>query len=143
VGWRRRTGALLALLLGVLLGTTGPAAAAFSATRPLAAVTVSTVVVQAPPAVTAQEASCSQARFMSVRVSWTPSSSPGVSGYAVKAFRSDGQISTVARTDASGTSAAVTVDKMSSGSTTVSFGVVTETGYGWTAESARSAQATC
>jgi hypothetical protein len=66
-----------------------------------------------------------------------------VSGYTVKAFRSDGQVAVVAQTGATTTTADTTVDKLSTGSTSVTFTVTTLTSYGWAAESARSGQMTC
>jgi hypothetical protein len=80
---------------------------------------------------------------MSVAVSWDDSTSPTVSGYAVKAYRSDGQVTTVAQFVDTTTTADTTVDKLSSGSTSVTFTVTTLTSYGWTAESSRSGQMTC
>lgn len=139
----RRTLALLTLTVAVVLAVTAPASANFSLTRFLASTTISTGSVDAPSGVNAVLASCSNGRWMSVTVSWSPSASPGVTGYAVTAYRSDGQVTTVAQTDAATTTANTTVDKLSAGSTSVAFTVTTLTSYGWTAESARSGQMTC
>jgi hypothetical protein len=104
---------------------------------------VTTAVVQSPTNVKAELASCSNARWMSVTVSWQPSSSARVSGYQVKAYRNDGQVTTVGQIDGAATSANTTVDKLGAGSTSVTFTVTTLTDYGWTAESTQSAQMTC
>ena len=134
---------LVSVAAAVFLVVSTPAMANFGATRSLAPVTVSTATVQSPTDVNAVLASCSNGRWMSVRVSWSPSTSARISSYLVKAYRNDGQVSTVAQTSATTTSADTTVDKLSAGSTSATFTVTTLTDYGWTAESARSAQMTC
>lgn len=139
----RRILALVAVAAAVVVGTNAPALASFGKMRALPTTTVSTATVVAPTGVTALLASCSNARWMSVTVSWDPSTSPKVSGYTVKAFRSDGQVAVVAQTGATATTADTTVDKLSTGSTSVTFTVTTLTSYGWAAESARSGQMTC
>jgi hypothetical protein len=139
----RRTIAFIALLAAVVLTTSAPAAASFSKSRALPTTTISTATVAAPTNVNALLASCSNGRWMSVTVSWDRTTSPRVSGYAVKAYRSDGQVTTVAQVGDTTTTADTTVDKLSSGSTSVTFTVTTLTSYGWTAESSRSGQMTC
>ncbi|MGZ4537540.1 MAG: hypothetical protein ACXVX8_04880 [Blastococcus sp.] len=139
----RRILALVTLSAAVILAGAAPAVATFSKSRALPSMTVSTGTVTAPSTVTALLASCSNARWMSVTVSWDASASRGVSGYTVRAYRSDGQVTIVAQTDATTTTADTTVDKLSIGSTSVTFAVTTLTSYGWTAESPRSGQMTC
>jgi hypothetical protein len=139
----RRTLAVVTLTIAAILATTAPAVASFGKARALPTMTISTGTVTAPANVSALLASCSNGRWMSVTVSWDPSASPKVSGYTVKAYRSDGQVSTVAQTNATTTTADTTVDKLSAGSTSVTFTVTTLTSYGWTAESSRSGQMTC
>jgi hypothetical protein len=141
---RRVRGQLLVVLLGVLgaLLVAAPASATFAASRSLPTMSVSTASVQAPVNVSAQLGSCSNGRWMSVTVTWDPSTSARISGYTVKAYRNDGTTSTVATTDSSTTSVLTTVDKLSTGSTTVTFAVVAEVS-GWTAESLPSGPLTC
>jgi hypothetical protein len=135
------TGAL-ALLLGLLLppAAAGASWAASTAVRP---VSIATGSVVPPSNVAAVLGSCSNGRWMSVTVSWAASTTAGVSGCSVLAHRSDGSTTTAVTTSASTTSAGTTVDKLSSGSTTVVFTVVTQTRYGWTAESPSSGPVTC
>jgi uncharacterized protein (DUF58 family) len=131
----------LAVALSLVMST--PATAKFAVTRGLPSLVVATAVVQSPTNVKAELASCSNARWMSVTVSWQPSTSARVSGYLVKAYRNDGQVATVGQTDGAATSANTTVDKLAAGSTSVTFTVTTLSDYGWTAESTQSAQMTC
>jgi len=104
---------------------------------------VSPGTVEPPTNVAAVLGSCSNARWMSVTVSWTASPSRGVSGYLIVAFRNDGSVLLVAQAAATDTSVNTTVDKLASGSTTVTFTVTTQTTYGWTAESVRTGSLTC
>ena len=133
----------LAAVLALVVPMAAPASASFAVARTLPTMTVSTGVVAPPTNVAAVLGSCSNGRWMSVTVSWTASSSPGISGYRVDAHRNDGSTITVAQTAATTTSANTTVDKLSSGSTTVAFTVATLTTYGWTADSLSSGQLTC
>jgi hypothetical protein len=138
---RRLTVALVGIL-GVLFLAPLPASATFAASRPLPEMSVATATVQPPMNVSAQLGSCSNGRWMSVTVTWDPSSSSRISGYTVRAYRSDGQASIVATTDSSTTSVTTTVDKLSTGSTTVTFTVTAQVS-GWTAESLPSGPLTC
>jgi hypothetical protein len=79
---------------------------------------------------------------MTVTVSWSPSTFSRVTGYVIKAYRSDGQVMTVGQTSAASTSAQVNMDKFDTGLTSAAF-TVTATLLGWTAESAASATITC
>ena len=139
----RRTLALVTLAAAVLLATSAPAVATFSRSRALPTTTISTGTVAEPTNVTALLGSCSNGRWMSVKVSWNPSTSPKVIGYAVKAYRSDGQVTTAAQTDGATTTADTTVDKLSAGSTSVTFTVTTLTSYGWSTQSALTGYVTC
>ena len=131
----------VAVVLAVLLAFAGPAAATFAVTEALPSMTVSTETVAPPTDVTAVVGSCSNGRWRSITVSWNPSASRGVSGYRVDAHRDDGSTVTVEETSA--TSTTTTLDKLSPGSTTVTFTVRTLTTYGWTAESAPTGSLTC
>lgn len=134
---------LISLTVAISLVMSTPATATFAVTRGLPSLALTTAVVQPPTNVAGVLASCSNGRWMSVTVSWELSTSARVSGYVVKAYRNDGQVSTVAQTNGSATSANTTVDKLGAGSTSVTFTVTTQTAYGWTAESTQSAQMTC
>jgi hypothetical protein len=131
------------LALAILSGPCLPAWATFSASAPLPQTRISTATIEAPTNVAALLNSCSNARWMSVTVSWTPSPTSRISGYSITAYRSGGSVTTVAQTDAATTSATVTVDKLSTGATTVVFTVTTMTAAGWTAESAQSGPLAC
>ena len=134
---------LISFAVAISLIMSTPATATFAVTRSVPSLVVTTAVVQPPTNVAAVLASCSNGRWMSVTVSWQPSTSARVSGYVVKAYRNDGQVTTVGQTDGAATSANTTVDKLGAGSTSVTFSVTTLTDYGWTAESTQSAQMTC
>lgn len=144
VGRRRRVAVLAVLslfLVGVLPAVS--ADAAFSVSRPLTSMKVSTLTVSPATNVSAGLASCSNNRWIAITVSWSASRTAGVTGYLVNAHRNDGSTMTVAQTSADTTTADTTVDKLSTGATTVTFTVITQTSYGWTAESASSGPATC
>ena len=131
------------LALAVVLGLRLPAEAGFASSAPLPQTTLWTATIAPPTNIAALLNSCSNARWMSVTVSWTASPSSRVSGYSINAYRSDGSVTTVAQTDAATTAATVTVDKLSTGATTVVFTVTTMTDVGWTAESVRSGPLSC
>lgn len=137
--------ALLSFLMLLLVGLLPvvSADAAYTTSRALPSMGVTTGTVHPATNVSAVLSSCSNARWMAITVTWTRSSTPGVTGYLVDAHRADGSTTTVARASADVTSAGTTVDKLSSGATTVTFTVVAQTSYGWTAESATSGPLTC
>lgn len=142
---RRRRYALLCFLMLLLVGVLPAvsADAAFSRSRALPSTSITTQTVLPATNVSAVLSSCSNNRWMAITVSWTGSPTDGVTGYLVNAHRNDGSTMTVAQTPAGTTSANTTVDKLSSGATTVTFTIVTQTSYGWTAESASSGSLTC
>ena len=142
---RRGRVALLAFLVLLLAGLLPvvSADAAFSTNRALPSMSITTGTVTPATSVSAAVSSCANKRWMDVTVSWIASPTVGVTGYLVYAHYSDGSTTTVAQTSAGTTSVATTVDKFSSGATTVTFTVVTQTSYGWTAESAPSGPLTC
>lgn len=137
--------ALLPLLMLLLSGVLPlvSADAAFSTSRALPSTSITTRTVVPATNVSAVLSSCSNTRWMNITVSWTGSPTAGVTGYLVNAHRNDGSTMTVAQTPADTTSASTTVDKLSSGATTVTFTVITQTSYGWTSESASSGSLTC
>lgn len=135
---RRRAVATALLALVMLIGLGVPAEAAFSRQRALPTTSIATATMAPPTAVTARAASCSSGRWMTVTVSWSPSTSSRVTGYVITAYRSDGQVVTVGQTSGDSTSAQISVDKLDTGMASAAF-TVTATLLGWTAESAASA----
>ena len=130
------------IALTIVIGIGAPAQATFSEQRALPQTSIVTATMTPPSNVGAQLASCSNGRWMTVTVSWSPSTFSRVTGYVVKAYRSDGQIITVGQTNAATTTAQVTMDKFDTGLTSAAF-TVTATLAAWTAESAVSATITC
>ncbi|MCF6508688.1 hypothetical protein E9549_14930 [Blastococcus sp. MG754426] len=133
----RRALAVTGLAAALVAGTAVPAAAGFDGTASVPT-TISTEVVQPPTAVSTAGSWCFL-RF-GVRISWSPSSSPDVSGYVVTARRSNGTTFVVGRTGARGTSVSETY--WASGQS-YTFTVTAETPYGWTATSAPTAAVSC
>lgn len=138
----RRTAWTAVIALIIVIGLGVPAQAAFSARISLAPTSISTATMTPPSDVNAQLAACNNGRWMTVTVSWTPSTFARVTGYTIKAYRSDGHIAIVGRTDASGTSAQINMDKFNTGLTSAVF-TVSATLANWSAESAESASITC
>jgi hypothetical protein len=138
----RRTVSTALIALAIVIGLGVPAQAAFAKQRALPTTSIATATLAPPTAVTALLSSCSNARWMTVTVSWSPSTFSRVTGYVIKAYRSDGQVMTVGQTGAGGTSTQVSMDKFDTGLTSAAF-TVTATLLGWTAESAASATITC
>jgi hypothetical protein len=132
---------VLLLLVGLLPVVS--ADAAFKKSRSLPSMGIATRTVQPVTDVAAVLSSCSNTRWMNITVSWTGSPTAGVTGCLVNAHRNDGSTMTVAQTSAGTTNPSTTVDKLSSGATIVTFTVIAQTGYGWTAESASSGSLTC
>lgn len=137
---RIRTVVLGALVAGVstLLGVT-PASAAFSATATVAPMGIGTVSVQAPGAVTGT-VTCGRTTS-SLALSWTASSTPGVTGYVVRVVFSDGYVQTMPTQTA--TTWTGSVDTYYLTTTTVHMTVTAQTGYGWTKDSLPSAELSC
>jgi len=138
----RRTAGTTLVALTIVIGLGVPAQATFARQRALPQTSVVTATVAPPTNVAAQVASCSNSRWMTVTVSWSPSTSSRVTGYVIKAYRGDGQVTTVGQTDAVTSSTQVSMDKFNTGLTSAAF-TVTATLAGWTAESASSATITC
>lgn len=138
----RRTLVVLVTAVALGLGLAGTASATWNATTTRSTMGVSTATLAAPTNPAAQLTSCNNGRWMNVSVSWTASTSSRVTGYTVKAYRSDGTVSTVATVGAGTTQASTTVDKLASGTTTAVF-TVTATIASWTAESVKSGAITC
>jgi len=137
-----RTVATALIVLAIVTGLGVPAQATFADQLALPQTSIATATMTPPTAVTALLASCSNGRWMTVTVSWSPSTFSRVTGYVIKAYRSDGQVMTVGQTGAGSTSAQVSMDKFDTGLTSAAF-TVTATLQAWTAESAASATITC
>jgi hypothetical protein len=137
-----RTVATALIALAIVIGFGMPAQATFAKQRALAPMSIATATMTPPTGVTALLSSCSNGRWMTVTVSWSPSTFTRVTGYVIKAYRSDGQVMTVGQTGAGSTSAQVNMDKFDTGLTSAAF-TVTATLQAWTAESAASATVTC
>ncbi|NYJ05072.1 hypothetical protein [Petropleomorpha daqingensis] len=134
--------AVLVLVLAVSTVLAGGLAAEASFSESVGGSTsITTNAITAPTGVTAVKNSCSNARWIDVTISWQPSPSARINGYAVTAYRSDGQVTMVGTTGTGSTALRTTVDKLTGASTV--FTVTTTTSYGWTAESLSSASITC
>jgi hypothetical protein len=129
----RRVAAVLALALTVVVGSSLPAAATFSDKAVLTTTSASTLTVDAPGAVTGKLTCGSSNSTMGV--TWTPSTSRGVSGYLVTVTFSDGyeQVTEVPGASTSSWSRSITTYNVTVFS--VRYSVTTLTTYGWFTQS--------
>ena len=148
------TGVRGALVVGglsvtVLSGATLPAWAGF-ADRVAVSATVATATVAAPADVTVDDhcESVLDAILLTLidtyhaTVSWTASTSRGVTGYVVRAHFADGSTLEMGQTEAATTSVSFSTDQSwLDGQPRLT--VTTLTGYGWTAASPQTAVLTC
>jgi hypothetical protein len=149
---------LFLVVVAVLLGAMGPASADFADSVGLPTTTVATGTVAAPSSVTVDD-SCwtstsgywdplgrwgtTHSYNYAATVTWPASTTtPGVTGCRVTAYLDNGTAAVMAETDAATTSFSATVDQYYL-QFQPQLSIVTLTGYGWTAESARSAVLTC
>ena len=135
----RRLLVLLALVPAVILGASLPAMASFSAGTAPVTTTINTNVV-APPTKVVGKLACAATSTMSA--TWTKSTSARVSGYLVSVYFSDGFIQTVPLA-ATATSWSATIDQYYVTAYSVQYTVTTQTDYGWTKESPRTAAFQC
>jgi hypothetical protein len=137
---RLRTPVLVGLATGLfaLLGVT-PANATFSTRASVTPMSVGTATVQAPGAVKGT-VTCGRSTS-TLNLSWTASSTPGVTGYVVRIDFSDGYAQTLPAQTA--TTWSGSVDTYYVTATTLHMTVTTQTGYGWTRESLPSAELSC
>jgi hypothetical protein len=135
----RRLLVLLALVPAVILGASLPAMASFSAGTAPVTTTINTTVV-APPTNVVGKLACAATSTMSA--TWTKSTSARVSGYLVSVYFSDGFIQTV-QLASTATSWSATIDEYYVIAYSVQYTVTTQTDYGWTKESARTAAFKC
>ena len=130
----RRTLLLAALTVAVFLGTPAAAQAAFSDSITTPSATISTATVAAPTDLTANQVNCcTNARWQDVSLTWTASSTAGVSGYRVTVYKTSGSVVATATFGAGTTAVVIQTDKFNV--STMDFAVTTLTSYGWTKES--------
>lgn len=134
----RRAAVLLLLTAGLVLGAALPSWASFTAAVAVPQMTVSTATLEAPGIPTAH-ATCSGSTA-TVTVDWTASTAPRVSGYKVRLWLGNAwqDVTTVTGTSWTGNTSTTYIN-----SYVMTFTVWTLTPYGWTAESAHSAQVFC
>jgi hypothetical protein len=134
----RRAAVLLLLTAGLVLGATLPSWASLTDSVVLPQATVSTATL-AVPGVPTGRATCSGGTA-TVTVTWTASSAPRVSGYRVRLWLGNAwqDVTTVTGTTWTGSTSTTYVNGY-----VMTFTVWTQTPYGWTAESAHSAQVLC
>ena len=133
---------MLALALAIVLGCVMAAYAVFKDSTLLAPLSIGTATVAAPGSVSAADTDC-RGITMTVRVSWTLSDSPRVTGYRVAVTVSNGG-SFVVQTDATATSVQQRVRKPNAAAHwSVTATVMTLTDYGWTSQAPRTAPVSC
>jgi hypothetical protein len=134
----RRGLVLLGLTVAVVVAAGVPASATFSE-----AVTVRTTVETpgvAAPGNLVGKLTCGRSATMSA--TWSPSSSPRVSGYVVSVYFSDGFVQTV-QLGATATSWTSTIHPYYVTAYTINYTVTAQTDYGWTTESAHTGTFRC
>jgi hypothetical protein len=129
---------LLGILAGLMVTTSLPASASFSASSAVST-TITTTTVAAPTNVVGHLA-CAATSTMSL--TWTASTSPRISGYLVSVYFSDGFTQTV-QLAATATSWSKTIAEYNVTVYSIQYSVTTQTNYGWTRESARTASFQC
>jgi hypothetical protein len=134
----RRAAVLLLLTAGLVLGAALPSWASFTDAVALPQTTVSTPNLVVPGVPTAR-ATCTTTTA-TVTVNWNASTAPRVSGYKVRLWLGAAwqDVTTVAGTTWTGNTSITYVN-----SYVMTFTVWTQTPYGWTAESAHTAQVLC
>jgi hypothetical protein len=135
----RRALVLLGVLAGLMVTTSLPASASFSASSALPSTTINTLVVAAPTNFVGH-LTCAATSTMSA--TWTASTSPRISGYLVTVYFSDGFTQTV-QLGASATSWSATIAEYNVTAYSVQYSVTTQTNFGWIKESARTASFQC
>ena len=134
----RRAVVLLLLTAGLVVGAALPSWASFTETVALPQATVSTATL-AVPGVPTGRATCSGSTA-TVTVAWNASTAPRVSGYRVRLWLGNAwqDVTTVTGTSWTGNTSTTYVNGY-----VMTFTVWTQTPYGWTAESAHTAQVLC
>jgi hypothetical protein len=134
----RRAAVLLMLTAGLVFGAALPSWASFTDAVALPQTTVATPAVEAQGPITAR-ATCA-GNTATVTVNWNASAAPRVSGYRVRLWLGNAwqDAATVTGTTWTGTTQTGFVTGY-----VMTFTVWTLTPYGWTAESAHTAQVFC
>lgn len=134
----RRAAVLLLLTAGLILGAAAPSWASFTAAVAVPQTTVATANVVVPGIPTGS-ATCS-GNTATVTVNWNASTAPRVSGYKVRLWLGNAwqDVTTVTGTTWTGNTSTTYVN-----SYVMTFTIWTQTPYGWTAESAHTAQIPC
>jgi hypothetical protein len=132
-------GATSAVVLGTVGPTASPAVASLADSAAVGTTTIATGTVAAPTNVVGQLTCTSPARMSAT---WTQSTSPRVTGYTVKVYFTDGFVQSV---QLPGTAASWTapIDRYYVQVDAIQYSVTTQTDYGWTAESAKTAWFQC
>jgi len=134
----RRSLALLGILTGLMVATSLPASASFSAATAVST-SINTLVVAAPTNVVGGLA-CAPTSTMSL--TWTASTSPRVSGYLVSVYFSDGFVQTV-QLASTATSWSKTIAEYNVTAYSIQYSVTTQTTINWVKESARTGSFQC
>jgi len=134
----RRSLALLGILTGLMVATSLPASASFSAATAVST-SINTLVVAAPTNVVGGLA-CAPTSTMSL--TWTASTSPRVSGYLVSVYFSDGFVQTV-QLASTATSWSKTIAEYNVTAYSIQYSVTAQTSYSWVKESARTGSFQC
>ena len=134
----RRALVLLGLTVAVVIGASIPASATY-ADAVAVKTTISTTTVAAPTNVVGK-LTCGRPATMSA--TWTQSTTARVSGYRVSVYFSDGFVQTV-ELGPTATSWSITIDPYYVTAYTINYTVTTQTAYGWTKESAHTAEFQC
>jgi hypothetical protein len=130
----------VALLLGFGVLGIAPAQASFADSAAVPTMQVTTTTVAAPGGFTGSLTCGSTSATMAA--SWTLSGTKGVSGYLVTVYFSDGFSQTVSLA-ATATSWSASIGLFNVTAYSVQYSVTTQTSYGWTKESARTAWFHC
>jgi hypothetical protein len=134
----RRGLVLLGLTAAVVIGASVPASATF-ADAVAVTTTVATTTVAAP-ANFVGKLTCGRPATMSA--TWTASATPRVSGYLISVYFSDGFVQTV-QLGPTATSWSATIDPYYVTAYSIQYSVTTQTSYGWSKESPRTAGFQC
>jgi hypothetical protein len=134
----RRAAVLLLLTVGLVFGAALPSWASFTEAVALPQTTVSTPSVEAQGPITAR-ATCAGGTA-TVTLNWNAAAAPRVSGYRVRLWLGAAwqDVTTVTGTSWTGNTSTTFVNGY-----VMTFTVGTLTPYGWTAESAHTAQVFC
>jgi hypothetical protein len=135
----RRGLVLLGLTVAVIIGAGIPASAAYSDAVAVKT-TISTTTVAAPGSVVGK-LTCGHPNA-TMAASWALSPTKGVSGYVVTVYFSDGVVQTVPL-GPTATSWSATITDYYVTAYSIQYSLTTQTTYGWTKESPRTAAFQC